>query len=90
MNLPGAEERAQKEAAEKEQELLRQKQEEQQQLIEAQERSHKENLEQLKTKLMQEREQLIKEHKIMLENQLQVRLLIPLVLVIPWVAGEIM
>ena len=90
MILPGAEERAQREAAEKEQELLRQKQEEQQQLIEAQERSHKENLEQLKTKLMQEREQLIKEHKIMLENQLQVRLLIPLVLVIPWVAGEIM
>lgn len=90
MNLPGAEERAQREAAEKEQELLRQKQEEQQQLIEAQERSHKENLEQLKTKLMQEREQLIKEHKIMLENQLQVRLLIPLVLVIPWGAGEIM
>ncbi|XP_026640837.1 guanylate-binding protein 7-like [Microtus ochrogaster] len=66
-----AEERAQREAAEKEQELLRQKQEEQQQLIEAQERSHKENLEQLKMKLMQEREQLIKEHEIMLENQLQ-------------------
>ncbi|XP_075799466.1 guanylate-binding protein 6-like isoform X1 [Microtus pennsylvanicus] len=66
-----AEERAQKEAAEKEQELLRQKQEEQQQLIEAQERSHKENLEQLKTKLMQEREQLIKDHEIMLERQLQ-------------------
>ncbi|XP_038180246.1 guanylate-binding protein 6-like isoform X1 [Arvicola amphibius] len=66
-----AEERAQREAAEKEQELLRQKQEEQQQLIEAQEKSHKENLEQLKMKLMQEREQLIKDHTIMLESQQQ-------------------
>ncbi|XP_038180259.1 guanylate-binding protein 6-like isoform X3 [Arvicola amphibius] len=66
-----AEERAQREAAEKEQELLRQKQEEQQQLLEAQERSHKENLEQLRMKLMQEREQLIKDHKIMLERQQQ-------------------
>ncbi|KAK7816464.1 hypothetical protein U0070_007881, partial [Myodes glareolus] len=63
-----AEERAQKEAAEKEQELLRQKQEEQQQLMVAQERSHKENLEQLRTKLIQEHEQLIKENKIMLEK----------------------
>ncbi|XP_041497910.1 guanylate-binding protein 6-like [Microtus oregoni] len=66
-----AEERAQKEAAEKEQELLKQKQEELQQEIEAQERSHEENIEQLKMKLMQEREQLIKEHKIMLETELQ-------------------
>nr|XP_048303099.1 guanylate-binding protein 6-like isoform X2 [Myodes glareolus] len=66
-----AEERAQKEAAEKEQELLRQKQKEQQQLMEAQERSHKENLEQLRTKLVQEREQLIKDQKKMLEKQLQ-------------------
>ncbi|XP_038200999.2 guanylate-binding protein 6-like [Arvicola amphibius] len=66
-----AEERAQKEAAEKEQELLRQKQEDQQQLMEAQERSHKENLEQLRTKLVQEREQLIKDQKKMLEKQLQ-------------------
>ncbi|XP_052591558.1 guanylate-binding protein 6-like isoform X2 [Peromyscus californicus insignis] len=69
-----AEERAQKEAAEKEQELLRQKQKEQQQLMEAQERSHKENLEQLRTKLVQEREQLIKDHKTMLEKQLQILL----------------
>ncbi|XP_005359731.1 guanylate-binding protein 6-like [Microtus ochrogaster] len=66
-----AEERAQKEAAEKEQDLLRQKQEEQQQLMEAQERSHKENLEQLRTKLVQEREQLIRDQKKMLEKQLQ-------------------
>ncbi|KAH0515412.1 Guanylate-binding protein 6 [Microtus ochrogaster] len=69
-----AEERAQREAAEKEQDLLRQKQEEQQQLMEAQERSHKENLEQLRTKLVQEREQLIKDQKKMLEKQLQILL----------------
>ncbi|XP_057628163.1 guanylate-binding protein 6-like [Chionomys nivalis] len=66
-----AEERAQKEAAEKEQDLLRQKQEEQQQLMKAQERSHKENLEQLRMKLVQEREQLIKDQKKILEKQLQ-------------------
>ncbi|XP_040589479.1 guanylate-binding protein 6 [Mesocricetus auratus] len=66
-----AEERAQKEAAEKEQELLRQKQKEQQQLMEAQERSHKENLEQLRTKLEQEREQLMRDQKTMLQKQLQ-------------------
>ncbi|XP_028638193.1 guanylate-binding protein 6-like [Grammomys surdaster] len=66
-----AEERAQKEAAEKEQELLRQKQKEQEQMLEAQEKSHKENLEQLRTKLVQEREQFIKDHDMMLEKQLK-------------------
>ncbi|XP_041497908.1 guanylate-binding protein 6-like [Microtus oregoni] len=66
-----AEEQAQKEAAEKEQELLRQKQEEQQQLIEAQERSHKENHEQLRIKLIHESDQLIEDLKVILENQLQ-------------------
>ncbi|XP_050011762.1 guanylate-binding protein 6-like [Alexandromys fortis] len=65
------EERAQKEAAEKEQELLRQQKEEQRQLMEAQERSHKENLEQLRTKLVQERKQLIRDQEKMLEKQLQ-------------------
>ena len=55
--LPGAEERAQKEVAEKEQELLRQKQKEQQKYMEAQEKRNKENLEQLRRKLEQEREQ---------------------------------
>ncbi|KAK7816452.1 hypothetical protein U0070_007869, partial [Myodes glareolus] len=78
-----AEERAQKEAAEKEQELLRQQQKEQQQLMEAQERSHKENLEQLRTKLVQEREQLIKDQEKILEKQLQVGLLITVVILIP-------
>ena len=56
----------------------------------AQERSHKENLEQLRTKLIQEHEQLIKENKIMLEKAVQVGLLLPLVLVISWSSGEIM
>lgn len=88
LNLPGAEERAQKEEAEKEQELLRQKQKEQQQMLEAQEKSHKENLEQLRAKLVQEREQLIKNHYMMLEKQLKVGLLIPLVVVVPQATGE--
>uniref|UniRef100_A0A8I5YC51 GB1/RHD3-type G domain-containing protein n=1 Tax=Rattus norvegicus TaxID=10116 RepID=A0A8I5YC51_RAT len=66
-----AEERTQREAAEKEQELLRQKQREQQQLMEAQEKSNKENLEQLREKLVQERKQLIEEHNMMLEKQLK-------------------
>ncbi|XP_052055422.1 guanylate-binding protein 6-like isoform X2 [Apodemus sylvaticus] len=66
-----AEERAQKEAAEKEQELLIQKQKEQQELMEAQEKSHKENLEQLRKKLEQEREQLIEDLNMTLEKQLQ-------------------
>ncbi|XP_021018058.1 guanylate-binding protein 6-like [Mus caroli] len=63
-----AEEHAKKEAAEKEQELLRQKQKEQQEYMEAQEKSYKENLEQLRRKLEQEREQLIKDHNMMLEK----------------------
>nr|NP_001034736.3 guanylate binding protein 11 [Mus musculus]AAI11040.1 Predicted gene, EG634650 [Mus musculus] len=57
-----------KEAAEKEQDLLRQKQKEQQKYMEAQEKRNKENLEQLRRKLMQEREQLIKDHNMMLEK----------------------
>uniref|UniRef100_A0A8C6IIH2 Guanylate binding protein 6 n=1 Tax=Mus spicilegus TaxID=10103 RepID=A0A8C6IIH2_MUSSI len=63
-----AEERAQKVAAENEQELLRQKQKEQQEYMEAQEKSHKENIEQLRRKLEQEREQDIKDHDMMLEK----------------------
>ncbi|ERE88569.1 guanylate-binding protein 6, partial [Cricetulus griseus] len=83
------EEWAQKEAAEKKQELLRQKQKEQQQLMEAQEKSHKENLEQLRTKLLQEREQLIEDQKKMLEKQLQDSSS-PLVVLKPCGAGEIL
>ncbi|CAO2639108.1 Guanylate-binding protein 6 [Lemmus lemmus] len=66
-----AEERAQREAAEKKQELVRQTLKKELQLIEAQERSYKENLEQRTMKLMHEREHLINDHKIMLERQLQ-------------------
>ena len=43
--------------------------------MEAQEKSHKENLEQLRKKLVQEREQLIREQNMMLEKKLQVGLL---------------
>ncbi|CAO2639095.1 Guanylate-binding protein 6 [Lemmus lemmus] len=39
--------------------------------MEAQERSHKENLEQLRTKLVQERKKLIKDQEKMLEKQLK-------------------
>jgi competence protein ComGC len=80
--LPGAEERAQKEVAEKEQELLRQKQKEQQEYMEAQEKRNKENLEQLRRKLMQEREQDIKDHDMMLEKQLKVEPLILLLVLV--------
>ncbi|CAO2639109.1 Guanylate-binding protein 6 [Lemmus lemmus] len=66
-----AEKQAQREAAKKRHELLRQNLKKEMQLREAQERSHKENLEQLRMKLMHEREHLIKEHIIMLERQLQ-------------------
>ena len=88
LTLPGAEERAQKEAAKKEQELLRQKQKEQQELMEAQEKSCKENVEQIQKKMVQEREQLIREQNMMLEKQLQVGLLILLVVLVPQAVGE--
>ncbi|EDL20211.1 mCG14319, isoform CRA_d [Mus musculus] len=63
-----AEKHTKKEAAEKEQDLLRQKQKEHQEYMEAQEKRNKENLEQLRRKLEQEREQLIKDHNMMLEK----------------------
>ena len=88
LNLPGSEERTKKEAAEKEQDLLRQKQKEQQEYMEAQEKSHKENLEQLRRKLEQEREQLIKDHDMMLEKQLKVEPLILLLVLVHQAAGE--
>ena len=86
--LPGAEERAQKEAAEKEQELLRQKQKEQQEYMEAQEKSHKENLEQLRRKLEQEREQDIKDHDMMLKKLMKVGVFILMVVLVPQAVGE--
>ncbi|XP_062960164.1 uncharacterized protein LOC134383203 isoform X2 [Cynocephalus volans] len=68
-----AAERAKKEAAEKEQELLRQKQKEQQQMMEARERSYQENLSRLKEKMEKERENLLREQKRMLEHKLKVQ-----------------
>jgi hypothetical protein len=82
LNLPGSEERTKKEAAEKEQDLLRQKQKEQQEYMEAQEKRNKENIEQLRRKLEQEREQLIKDHNMMVEKKLKVGPLILLVFLI--------
>jgi uncharacterized membrane protein (DUF106 family) len=88
LNLLGAEKCTNKEAAEKEQDLLRQKQKEQQKYMEAQEKRNKENLEQLRRKLMQEREQLIKDHNMMLEKLMKVGLLILLVVLVPQAVGE--
>ncbi|XP_008562004.1 PREDICTED: LOW QUALITY PROTEIN: guanylate-binding protein 7-like, partial [Galeopterus variegatus] len=68
-----AAERAKKEAAEKEQELLREKQKEQQQMMEALERSYQENLAQLKEKMEQESENLLREQERMLEHKLKVQ-----------------
>nr|XP_044994181.1 guanylate-binding protein 6-like [Jaculus jaculus]XP_044994182.1 guanylate-binding protein 6-like [Jaculus jaculus]XP_044994183.1 guanylate-binding protein 6-like [Jaculus jaculus] len=65
-----AAERAQKEAAEQEQELLRQKQKEQQQLMEDRERSHRENIEQLKAKLIREREELLRDQAKMMDHKM--------------------
>uniref|UniRef100_A0A2K6D4B9 GB1/RHD3-type G domain-containing protein n=1 Tax=Macaca nemestrina TaxID=9545 RepID=A0A2K6D4B9_MACNE len=65
--------RAKKEAAEKEQELLKQKLQEQQQQMEAQEKSLKENIAQLKEKLQMEREHLLREQNMMLEHKLKVQ-----------------
>ncbi|XP_021522076.1 guanylate-binding protein 6 isoform X2 [Aotus nancymaae] len=65
--------RAKKEAAEKEQELLKQKLQEQQQQMEAQEKSLKENIAQLKEKLQMEREHILREQNMMLEHKLKVQ-----------------
>uniref|UniRef100_A0A452T1E6 Guanylate-binding protein 6-like n=1 Tax=Ursus maritimus TaxID=29073 RepID=A0A452T1E6_URSMA len=66
-------ERVRKEAAEREQELLKQKLLEQQQQIEAQERTLKENIVQLKEKMERERENILKEQSMMLEHKLKVQ-----------------
>ncbi|KAM8791744.1 LOW QUALITY PROTEIN: guanylate-binding protein 6-like [Rhynchonycteris naso] len=68
-----AAERARKKAAEKEQELMRQKLQEQQQQIEAQTRSLKENILQLKQKMERDRENLLREHTMMLEHKLKLQ-----------------
>uniref|UniRef100_G1QCI7 Guanylate-binding protein 6-like n=1 Tax=Myotis lucifugus TaxID=59463 RepID=G1QCI7_MYOLU len=68
-----AAERAKKEAAEKEQELLRQKLQEQQQQMEAQKRSREENILQLKEKMERERENILREQNMILEHKLKVQ-----------------
>lgn len=68
-----AAERACKEAAEREQNLLKQKLLEQEQQIEAQQRSLQENIAQLEKKLERERENIIKEQNMMLEHKLKVQ-----------------
>lgn len=71
-NPCGTAERAQKEAAEQEQELLRQKQKEMQQVMESQERSYKENMAQLHEKMETERKNLLREQEEMLAHKLKV------------------
>uniref|UniRef100_G1LRX6 Guanylate-binding protein 6-like n=1 Tax=Ailuropoda melanoleuca TaxID=9646 RepID=G1LRX6_AILME len=71
-------ERVSKEAAEWEQELLKQKLLEQQQQLEAQERTVQENIVQLKEKMEQERENILKEQNRMLEHMLKVSLALAL------------
>ncbi|XP_014315053.1 LOW QUALITY PROTEIN: guanylate-binding protein 6-like [Myotis lucifugus] len=68
-----AAEPAKKEAAEKEQELLRQKLQEQQQQMEAQKRSIEENILQIKEKLERDRENLLREQNMMLEHKLKIQ-----------------
>ncbi|MBZ3876885.1 Guanylate-binding protein 4 [Sciurus carolinensis] len=68
-----AAERAKKEAAEKEQELLRQQQKEQQERMEAQKRSFQENIVQLKEKMERERENILREQERVLEHKLKVQ-----------------
>jgi hypothetical protein len=67
-------ERTSKEAAEKEQELLRQKQKEQEEMMEAQERSFHENMAQLQEKWEMERKNILREQERMLQHKLKVNL----------------
>nr|XP_034492799.1 guanylate-binding protein 4-like isoform X2 [Marmota flaviventris] len=68
-----AEERAKKEAAKKEQELLRQQNKEQQEKMEAQERSFRENMKQLKEKMEREKESILREQERVLKHMLKVQ-----------------
>lgn len=71
-NLCGTAERTKKEAPEKEQELLRQKQKEQELVLEAQGRSFRENIAQLQEKLEREKETLLREQERVLEHKMKV------------------
>uniref|UniRef100_A0A8C7C3K4 GB1/RHD3-type G domain-containing protein n=1 Tax=Neovison vison TaxID=452646 RepID=A0A8C7C3K4_NEOVI len=77
---PEKKERLSKEAAEREQEMLKQKLLEQQQQMEAQQRSLQENLVHLEEKMKKERENLIKEQNMILEHKLKVSLPMALVM----------
>ncbi|XP_045705500.1 guanylate-binding protein 6-like [Phyllostomus hastatus] len=68
-----AEERARKEAAEKEQELMKQKLQEQEQQMEAQKRSLEENLAQLKEKLQKDREEALRVQTEILEHKMRMQ-----------------
>ncbi|XP_066232957.1 guanylate-binding protein 4-like isoform X1 [Saccopteryx leptura] len=59
--------------AEKEKELLRQKQKEQEEKLEAQEKSFKENITQLKEKMERERENILREQERALEHKLKMQ-----------------
>ena len=71
-NICGTAERTKREVAEKERELLRQRQKEQEQVMEAQERSFRENIAKLQEKMEREREMLLREQEKMLEHKLKV------------------
>lgn len=58
--------------AEKERDLLRQRQKEQEQVMEAQERSFRENIAKLQEKMERERVMLLREQEKMLEHKLKV------------------
>ncbi|CAM5135349.1 unnamed protein product, partial [Natator depressus] len=66
-----AAERARAEAAEREQEVLKQKEAEQQQKLEDQDCSYQENLQQLEEKLEDERKKLLEEQGKMLDQKLK-------------------
>ncbi|CAH6777139.1 Gbp4 [Phodopus roborovskii] len=68
-----AAERTKKEVAEKERELLRQKQKKQEQLMVAQERSFRENITKLQEKMEREREMLLREQEKMVEHKLKIQ-----------------
>lgn len=63
---------AKTQAAEREQELLREKQKEEDQKMEAQQRSLQENIDQLKEKMDKERESHLRQQETMLEHKLKV------------------
>ncbi|KAM9687365.1 uncharacterized protein ACIGJ3_004830 isoform 2-T4 [Trichechus inunguis] len=66
-------EQAKKEAAEKEQELLKHKNQEQQQKMEAQQRTFQEHIAQLEMKIKKERENLLRELERILEHNLKIQ-----------------